>query len=389
MVSDSTSQGEMKKIILISSLLIIWNVTFSQALLTNANGLLSIDEGVSFTISGNLSNSGTIFNEGAMRLYGDWTNGGDYNSVSGTLSILRMSTIDNGSSQFSNLVIDTPEGVLATSDLSITQSLTLSNGQLILADNVSIGIKERAIINGGDQSSYINGTLYLSPSEIMNFPIGTDTEYLPVTLENVNADTLVGVRVYGEELTVALSKEIAATSPNRYWRLIGDDTFISERIQLPLANETFIEDEDLVVIGFATDSTSNLEALGNGEFVGSLISGSIATVGNIMAGYYAIASEAITGPPITVINVVTTLQDGKHDFLRIENIDFYENNLVEIYDRAGVKVFEMNGYDNADKVFRGVANVAARGELATGSYYYTIQLTGSKRESGFIYIKSK
>ena len=65
--------------------------------------------------------------------------------------------------------------------------------------------------------------------------------------------------------------------------------------------------------------------------------------------------------------------DGKHDFLKIENIEFYPNNRVEIFNRVGSKVFSIENYNNSDRAFIGIANIRSSKELSTGTYYYTIQ----------------
>ncbi|MEO1254816.1 MAG: gliding motility-associated C-terminal domain-containing protein, partial [Bacteroidota bacterium] len=152
--------------------------------------------------------------------------------------------------------------------------------------------------------------------------------------------------------------------------------------------ETFIKSSNTATIAFSEDLQESLQSIGMSSLSGSLMSGTISAVGSIRSGYYVIGEMITSNPPITVINLVTSLQDGKHDFLRIENIEFYENNLVEIFDRQGVKVFEMNGYDNQDRVFKGNANVGSRGILETGSYYYAIRLSGNNRKTGFVYVKN-
>ena len=69
--------------------------------------------------------------------------------------------------------------------------------------------------------------------------------------------------------------------------------------------------------------------------------------------------------------------DDKNDKWVIQNIQHYPKNLVQVYNRYGVMVFEMRGYNNTDKVFEGFSN---RGkdiggkELPKDTYYYQIRL---------------
>jgi gliding motility-associated-like protein len=70
-------------------------------------------------------------------------------------------------------------------------------------------------------------------------------------------------------------------------------------------------------------------------------------------------------PPITVFNAVSPNGDGYHEFLEIENIQFYPDNRVFILSRWGVKVAQFEFYDNQNNVFRGST-------LPSGVYYYHV-----------------
>lgn len=87
-----------------------------------------------------------------------------------------------------------------------------------------------------------------------------------------------------------------------------------------------------------------------------------------------------------VFNVVTTNNNGKHDFLNIRNITLFPKNRVSIYDRWGNVVFEKNGYDNATETFTGISSSGK--ELAAGTYYYVLDKgNGSQRITGYIMLK--
>ena len=87
--------------------------------------------------------------------------------------------------------------------------------------------------------------------------------------------------------------------------------------------------------------------------------------------------------------------DGKNDYFHIGGIESYPNNVVRIYNRWGVKVFETEGYDNVTRVFRGISNgrvtVNAPEKLPQGTYYYVIEYYdhNNNKESkvGWLYIK--
>ncbi|AWX45747.1 hypothetical protein HME9304_02776 [Flagellimonas maritima] len=81
-------------------------------------------------------------------------------------------------------------------------------------------------------------------------------------------------------------------------------------------------------------------------------------------------------------------------FFEIVNIERFPDNTVEIFNRNGIKVFSINGYDNNSRVFRGISDGRAtlqNGEgLPTGVYFYIIkyiQEGNGRTRSGYLYIQ--
>ncbi len=85
--------------------------------------------------------------------------------------------------------------------------------------------------------------------------------------------------------------------------------------------------------------------------------------------------------------------DGINEFWRIDGIENYPENIVSIYNRWGDKVFEISGYNNTSRVFRGDANrltnLGGR-ELPEGTYFFNINVSGNtslKKLKGFLVLK--
>jgi len=88
-------------------------------------------------------------------------------------------------------------------------------------------------------------------------------------------------------------------------------------------------------------------------------------------------------PPVTVYNAISPNGDGKHDFLEIENIEFYPENKVTLFNRWGDVVYESDGYNNSDVAFKGQGK--SSGELSAGTYYYSVDLNdGTEVLTGFV-----
>jgi gliding motility-associated-like protein len=97
-------------------------------------------------------------------------------------------------------------------------------------------------------------------------------------------------------------------------------------------------------------------------------------------------------PPLIVYNALSPNGDGLGEFLQIDNIDFYTNNQVTIFNHWGEMVFKMSHYKNNDasgngNAFIGRSNVGTVEDLPSGSYYYYIDKGENKTDKGFLVIQ--
>ena len=105
--------------------------------------------------------------------------------------------------------------------------------------------------------------------------------------------------------------------------------------------------------------------------------------------------DSVSSCDILVHNAFSPNNDGTNEVFTIERIENYPENTVEIYNRWGVLVFEVNGYDNTNKVFVGISEgrvtVNKADALPNGTYYYVVKykkpLSGvMKQKAGFLYL---
>lgn len=73
--------------------------------------------------------------------------------------------------------------------------------------------------------------------------------------------------------------------------------------------------------------------------------------------------------------IITPNNDGKNDFLHFEDIDYFKNTKLTVYNRWSVKVFETERYNND---WRGTGMNGS--DLPAGTYYYVLEL-GNGREA--------
>jgi gliding motility-associated-like protein len=89
---------------------------------------------------------------------------------------------------------------------------------------------------------------------------------------------------------------------------------------------------------------------------------------------------------IEIFNAVSPNNDNKNEIFRIANIDLLQpDNKVTIYNRWGSKVFEVENYNNDDRVFKGLSDNGS--ELPSGTYFYKITFSGRKGTSGYLVLK--
>lgn len=109
-------------------------------------------------------------------------------------------------------------------------------------------------------------------------------------------------------------------------------------------------------------------------------------------GCYTVKDIEITGD-ITIYNGVSANSDGMNDYFQILCIEYFPNNHVQIFNRSGMLVYEIDNYDLNDetKRFNGYAN---RGmslgsqELPIGTYFYVVDKgDGSKPKVGYLELK--
>ena len=92
---------------------------------------------------------------------------------------------------------------------------------------------------------------------------------------------------------------------------------------------------------------------------------------------------------IFVYNGISPNGDGKNDAWIIQNIDALNDtkvNHVSIFDRWGDSVFEIDNYDNVNRVFIGLNKNG--NEVAAGTYFYKIEFkSGRKIDTGYFSLK--
>lgn len=102
----------------------------------------------------------------------------------------------------------------------------------------------------------------------------------------------------------------------------------------------------------------------------------------------------LDGCAIKVFKAFSPNGDNKNTRFYIRGIECYPNNTVEIYNRWGVLVYSIDGYNNNDRAFVGYSNgrstIKQTEGLPVGTYFYILKYqdnaNGPHQESGYLYI---
>ena len=98
---------------------------------------------------------------------------------------------------------------------------------------------------------------------------------------------------------------------------------------------------------------------------------------------------------LIVYNGVSVDGNDRNRHFHIAGIENYPKNVVRIFNRWGVQVFEVEGYDNVRNVFTGRSDgrvtIEAGAKLPQGTYYYTIEYVDEnnqkQKQAGWLYLK--
>ncbi len=206
-----------KAILILAIFGIIISSAKGQSVINHGADII-ITSGSSIVIDGDFENQldGSVNNSGDILITGDWinnqTSGNLLLNTSGTVSLIG-SSIQNfegtHATYFYDLDLQNNANINGSAGISVTSDLTLSNTYLSLGNN-GLLMQAGAEIIGAGSSGYVitNGTGKLAQYVNANnklFPVGSNTDYTPVLLNNSGTADHFRVRVFPDVLTNGLT----------------------------------------------------------------------------------------------------------------------------------------------------------------------------------------
>ena len=289
--------------------------------------------------------------------------------------------------------------VITPDDMVYTDTTTTTAGNILTNDRV--GTQSATAGNGGNVS--ITVTIPATPKApgatvptlnpntgVVTVPAGTPSGTYTITYKicttatPTSCDTgVVTITVSGTVTDAPDTNDVTAYTRINTPVTVGVTSSTTVTVSIPSqpANGTAVSNGDGTIT-----YTPNNGFKGTDSFEYSLCNAAGCRTATISV---RVTSELI------IYNGVSIGSSDKNNHFHIEGIENYPNNTVRIYNRWGVKVFEMSGYNNTTKAFKGVsdarATLEASDNLPQGTYYYIIEYVDehnkTQTETGWLYLK--
>lgn len=221
---------------------VIFDGTGSQTIAAVASpgyGNLQLIGGGTKTASGGLSIQSDLLIWGSCTfsadtythdIHGDWINQATFSAGTSTFSFTGSSGQFIGgtvASSFYRLIINSSSDITILQDETVTNGLTLTAGNVNTGGNILI-LPNSATVNGGSAASYVNGNFrkgVSSGTTTKNFEIGDATAYTPVTMvfpasSNSTGSITVNTTI-GDHPQISSSEINGSLSVNRYWTIVN------------------------------------------------------------------------------------------------------------------------------------------------------------------------
>ncbi|RRQ47797.1 gliding motility-associated C-terminal domain-containing protein [Maribacter algicola] len=266
-----------------------------------------------------------------------------------------------------------------------------------------------AFYNGEGNLQKINGYAAITNKQDFMFPVGSNDALRPLTLNSESVNPFAKCAYFfqnpGTQSVIpgnfnieTLDVDIAAVSNMEFWRLEGSvpsTISISWNRDSNMANLT--DDATTIIpVGWSKVSQRwiNLEA----TFVTGDLEQGFTTSATFVPNDYEIVTLGVSQIPFEPLEKeVLTLDnffvspngDGINDRFFVEELAESPNNMVRIYDRFGLKVFEQANYVDEFDGFSNVGNIVFGREdgLPVGVYFYTIDMLDlGLKYQGFLYL---
>ncbi|MGB5376550.1 gliding motility-associated C-terminal domain-containing protein [Muriicola sp.] len=298
-------------------------------------------------------------------------------------------------------------GVQLNTSLAVTNNTSFMVGDIITpraSPGINYNFLQNATHLGENNSSKVEGYAMISGKQDFSFPVGDVTQLRPLVI-NSNGSNAIALCAYFYEdpnnpstfpgfNTAIKPRSIFGISTTEFWRLEGS---VLSRVTLswnPRSNiSSLTGDVNSITIMGWSKSADQWVNLGRETLAGDLSQGIVSSAPFVPDDYEVLTFGSADEPEefLTLDNFYLSPNgDGVNDFLEIPELEQSPNNSLEIYDRRGLKVFQMINYQDEFTGISNVDNMILNREigLPEGLYFYIISMDDLGLEfQGFLFLE--
>ncbi|WP_419213519.1 gliding motility-associated C-terminal domain-containing protein [Maribacter sp. X9] len=364
------------------------------------------------TLSGQLlRNFGAIeiHTSGELGLFSNVLNEGSFTSKNGLVGFYGDSNLDvtglNGLDLFDL-------EIASNSNVFINVPITISNHINFIFGNLEtdkfqhlsyLEFREDSFFTGATNFSKVNGTVKCRIKDSFTFPVGDEDYLRPILVTPTIPEALYTCTYfYGNVAELYPFKTNGASSfslinGNEFWFIEGNQAaVITVNWNQRSTMRSYTDDiKSITMVGF-DKTTSSWVNLGSVDTTGNLSEGYISSKPFIPDAYEAITfgyskknEENVSDSPRVYNYYISPNADGLNDFLHITELENYDTNVLKIYNRDGLLVFEKENYTNEFDGTSGVniPSLNRNAGLSKGVYYYLATIKSEKITlQGFLYL---
>jgi gliding motility-associated-like protein len=352
-----------------------------------------------------------IHDQGQIGFHIDLINDGSFDEnlgLAGFYGDLPLTVYGSFAATFFDLEIANPDNVLLATGLNNSNNINFITGDFVTprAETYTyFNFLTNANYNGSGDISMVDGYDGVNNQQNFTFPVGDDGELRQLVMQSSSENSFAKCAYFFEDPnspstfasfdTNSKVNSIGNISSTEFWRLEGSvpsTVRISWNVRSNIA--AIVDDASRIGIVGWRKSTNQWVSISNATAVGDLSGGFVSSSSFIPDDYEVITFADNLGEASEFIStdnfLVTPNGDGINDALEIPEIALSPNNSIYIFDRYGLKVFEMQNYTNTEFTGKATTNnfvISKDDGLPSGVYFYILSLDDLNLDfQGFLYL---
>ena len=271
-------------------------------------------------------------------------------------------------------------------------------------ESIHLNFAEVGEYTGAADTGKVNGIAAVQLRRGFRFPVGDQLQLRPLILNSEYANAVAKCAYYIPDsgnhdisrifLPYLKSPLLAGVSKREFWKL--EATVVStitvdwnRRSQL----EELTMDINKIILAGWSKAEARWVPLGRENIYGNIYSGRIQSAPFVPSDYEAITFASLHMQKELSAGTNYFLSpnyDGINDLLLFPELPNGSRNILKIYDRNGIKVFEKENYTNEfeGRASTGKLLINPGGMLPEGVYFYLLSLPDSRLNyQGFLYLE--